>query len=128
MDTMQSLVRLKNQFQVKKTSPYSLRAKQEDYLLPSKQMLLSLASLHGQLRHVPQIWQIIINDLSQKQHLTMTELANKIDVSTRTLKRLVASETMRPSLSTGLRLLLLHMQLCPAWYRKHLGLPKKTQH
>ena len=87
-------------------------------------LLLALAKKYGQVRRVPHIWQYIINDLLQWKHMNFLCIAKELNVTPKTLSRILRQETKQPAIETGLRLLFLHMRHCKDRYLRNFDVKK----
>ena len=78
--------------------------------------LMAMAKLYGHLRAKPFVWQAMIYELMEAHHYTINQLSDEINVSARTIKRILDNQTQNPCINTSFRLFFLHTRKCPERY------------
>ena len=80
-----------------------------------QEILLSLARLHGHLRNMNDIWSKILSDLLHKYDLLY--LTDELQISARTIRRIVSKQTKRPSIEISFRILTFYLRQACASYK-----------
>jgi AraC-like DNA-binding protein len=79
--------------------------------------VLKLAARHGKLRKIPGVWSIMLVDIINTTNKTIAEVATQLDLSARTLRRLLNGATAMPAIKTSYKIFLLHLQHCGHKYK-----------
>lgn len=107
--------------------PYGFHEKHVSTLLAQEDEQQSIPGLTGmaklfmQVKKIPGIWQFMVFEILEVDNMNIRALANQLDVSQRTVKRILSNNTKTPSLKTCFQLFTMHAQLRPERYLEKEG-------